>query len=61
MEHNYWLDNEESGENEVLQENTNKLLAILEEKEEEILDATLQAIFLEEFTRLRIAKCVKQS
>ena len=43
LDHNYWLDSEEHGEEEILEENTNKLLAILEEKEEEILEATLSS------------------
>ena len=41
VKHNCWLDNEGYGENENLDENTNKLFAILEEKEERILEATL--------------------
>jgi len=37
----YWLDNEEFDEEESLDENTKKWLGILEENEEEILEATL--------------------
>ena len=39
LDHNYWLDSEDYGEEEILEENTNKLLAIFEEIEEEILEA----------------------
>ena len=72
VELNYWLVNEDYGENEILEDNTNMLLTNLEEKEEEILEGTLsseseevahyiQAIFLEGFIRLRFSKYVKQS
>ena len=72
VEHNYWLDNEEIGENEILEENTNKLLAISVEKEKEILEATLssESEGVAHYTagnisrpdhQARIAKCVKQS
>ena len=39
----YWLNNEEYGDNKILEENTNNLLAILEEKGEEFLEATLSS------------------
>ena len=43
VEHNYWLNNEEYGENEVLGEKTDKLLATLEEKKEEIFEPTVSS------------------